>query len=75
MIDFILAFPSVQKAVQNELQITFKSIDEITADTTENLPYLNAVIQEGLRVYPLIAVGLPRISPGTLVDAYTLKKE
>ncbi|KAI5781521.1 putative cytochrome P450 monooxygenase, partial [Geopyxis carbonaria] len=74
MISFILTTPVVQKALQDELQINFNSMDEISAETTETLPYLNAVIQEGLRVYPPIAVGLPRISPGTFVDGVYIEK-
>ena len=41
----------------------FKSSEEITLSTLRNLPYLNAVINEGLRLCPPIPWMLPRRVP------------
>lgn len=35
-----------------------------------HLPYITAVIEEGLRIYPPVAFGLPRTSPGAKVDGH-----
>ena len=42
----------------------------INGDTTQNLHYLFAVIEEGLRIYPPVPAGLQRVSPGAEVDGY-----
>jgi cytochrome P450 len=46
----------------------------INGDTTQNLPYLFAVIEEGLRLFPPVPVGLQRESPGAEVDGYCVPK-
>jgi len=47
----------------NEIRTAFTSDQDITFSRAENLQYLNAVIEESLRIYPPIVVGLPRIVP------------
>jgi cytochrome P450 len=46
-----------------EIRTTFESPDQITLDAVRNLPYLNAVIKEGLRLCPPIPWVLPRRVP------------
>ena len=58
----------------SEVRCAFTEFDQITGRATENLAYLKAVIDEGLRLYPPIAAGLPRISPGETVDGYFVPK-
>ncbi|KAL4737952.1 cytochrome P450 [Aspergillus similis] len=68
----------------------FSTLDAITIDAVRNLPFLNAVIQEGLRLCPPIPWVLPRIVPqgGSMVcgtwlpggtpvsiQAYTLNRD
>lgn len=47
-----------------EIRSAFKSSSDITIDAVNNLPYLLAVLQEGLRYYPPVPTGFPRIVPG-----------
>ena len=61
------------KLVQ-EIREKFGSAEEITGKSTDTLSYLKAVIEEGLRLFPPIAVGLPRVSPGETVDGYFIPK-
>ncbi|KAI0169599.1 cytochrome P450 [Hypoxylon sp. FL1284] len=42
--------------------------DQLTGDRLPQLKYLNAVIEEAMRCVPPIAFGLPRVSPGEVVD-------
>lgn len=53
----------VMERLVNEIRTAFKSDEEITFNEAEKLQYLNAVIEESLRIYPPIPVGLPRIIP------------
>jgi cytochrome P450 len=46
----------------------------INSDSTQNLPYLFAVIEEGLRLFPPVPIGLQRLSPGAEVDGYYVPK-
>lgn len=65
---YLCKFPDCQRKLQKELQANFGNYHDITATTTLQLPYLQAVIKEGLRIYPPGSQGFPRISPGASVD-------
>ena len=51
-----------------EIRESFKSTDDITGDSTARCEYLHGVVEEGLRMFPPVAAGLPRVSPGALID-------
>ncbi|KAH7131049.1 cytochrome P450 ClCP1 [Dactylonectria macrodidyma] len=65
---FLLRNPKAFKPLALEVRSSFDSVDNITRDDTNALPYLRAVLEEGLRIFPPASFGLPRISPGTMVD-------
>ena len=68
--------PSKYETLLEELDIAFPSRDSpITGETTQNLPYFNAVIDESMRVMPLIAGGkfnFSLISRGMIVSMESL---
>jgi len=66
--------PSALKALHEEIRGTFKSYSEINAASTVSLRYLNAVIFEGMRIYPPLPFALPRVVPegGDSVDGHML---
>ncbi|RPB04471.1 putative cytochrome P450 [Choiromyces venosus 120613-1] len=64
---------SYQKLV-NEIRSSFNSYNEITGQATENLTYLKAVIDEGLRIFPPVPIGMPRESPGENVEGIYIPK-
>jgi cytochrome P450 len=47
----------------HEVRGTFEDEKDITVASTSNLPYLNAVIDEGMRLCPPVAIAIPRIAP------------
>ncbi|RDW70669.1 uncharacterized protein DSM5745_08180 [Aspergillus mulundensis] len=53
-----------------EVRGHYQSYDQTKAASAQKLPYLRAVIQEGLQIYPLGPQGFPRISPGTYIDGH-----
>ena len=46
-----------------EIRSTFTSEDDITIESLQQMPYLHACLEEGLRVYPPVPTGLPRTTP------------
>lgn len=67
---FLLKNPMCLVKLQEEVRDTFTSLEEITGDATNPLPYLHGVIEEGLRLYPPAPFGLSRVSPGAVIDGH-----
>lgn len=70
---FLLTHRHVHDILVKEIRTTFKSEDEITMTSTNDLKYLEAVLTEALRLYPPVAGTLPRqVPPGgeTIDGAY-----
>nr|QSG30343.1 CYP65EW1 [Hormonema carpetanum] len=55
--------PEMMAKLVQEIRTFFPTEDHITVETLAQLPYLNACLEEGMRMYPPIAAGLPRITP------------
>lgn len=58
----------------DEIRGTFKKYSDIGYLSTASMPYLRAVILEGMRLYPPTPMGLPRLVPdgGDIVDGCPL---
>ncbi|PYH43710.1 cytochrome P450, partial [Aspergillus saccharolyticus JOP 1030-1] len=65
---FVLTHPEVHTKLNQELRSAFTSAEDVSGHVAQELPYLNAVIKESLRLYPPVPVGGPRVSPGAYVD-------
>ncbi|KAF3023590.1 hypothetical protein E8E14_011793 [Neopestalotiopsis sp. 37M] len=50
--------PAYHQRLKDELRGVFISPEQMTGDTTAQLPYLNAVVEESLRIVPLVGFGL-----------------
>lgn len=59
-----LSNSAIYAKLARELRATFSDSRDITADAVAGMAYLNAVIQEGMRVYPPGPVGIGRFVPG-----------
>lgn len=60
----LLQHPEKLKLLVSEIRGAFKSYDDIKAQPAQQLQYLQAVINEGLRLFPPGSQGAPRVSPG-----------
>lgn len=65
---YLLTTPEAYGKLRMEIRARYKSYDEIDSTTAQQLPYLQAVISEGLRMYPPGAQGFPRVCPGAMID-------
>jgi len=59
----LLRNPQYLNKLQAQLRSTFQSIEEMHLEPLARLPMLEAVLKEGIRMYPPVAIGLPRVSP------------
>lgn len=66
--------PAAYKKLTDEIRSAFSSYEDINGRATEHLVYLKAVIEEGLRLYPPVGLGAPRVSPGETVDECWVSK-
>ena len=66
--------PDALERLRNEIRTCFPKYQDIDAAATASMKYLNAVIMEGLRIYPPLPFALPRVVPdgGDMVDGYWL---
>jgi cytochrome P450 len=71
---FLLQNPQAYAALVSEIRTVFKSYDEITPDSVANMKYLHACIQETFRFHQSTSDGLPRRSPGAIVDGVFIPK-
>ncbi|KAK2754685.1 hypothetical protein FQN54_006818 [Arachnomyces sp. PD_36] len=60
----LLSEPAAMKKLVEEVRGAFNSEDEITISSSSKLKYMMAVINEGLRMYPAVPIGLPRVVEG-----------
>lgn len=60
---YLLKHPESFKKAVEEIRRTFNTEDDIVPESVKHLPYLAAVVSEGLRMYPPFPEGLPRLTP------------
>ncbi|KAF2676351.1 benzoate 4-monooxygenase cytochrome P450 [Lentithecium fluviatile CBS 122367] len=60
---FLLKNPAKMARLQEEIRTAFSTLDDLHMNELSKLTYLNACLEEGLRMYPPVPVGLPRTTP------------
>jgi cytochrome P450 len=71
---YLLKNPDKLTNLQAEVRSVFSSRDEITGDAVAHLPYLNGAIEEGLRIFPPVPFGPPRVCTGATIDGHYVPK-
>ena len=61
--NLLLQNPRVMEKLKAEIRGEFQSVDDITVARLNRLPYIVAVLEESLRMYPPVPVALPRVTP------------
>ncbi len=61
--NYLVKNPACLRKLSHEVRSAHKSADDLTFSTLQHLPYLSAVIEEGLRMAPPFPAGLPRCVP------------
>lgn len=71
---FVMRDRVVLQKLRDEIRGRFKRIEDIKPETTADLPYVNAVLNEALRVLPPVPWPASRLVPlgGDTVDGYFL---
>jgi cytochrome P450 len=59
----LLKNPEKLGRLKREIRAAFSTLDDMTMTKLSQLSYLQACIEEGLRLYPPVPSGLPRITP------------
>lgn len=74
ILGYLLQTPTAMDELVKEVRSAFSHESEIVAAKVDGLAYLNAVIEEGLRMCPPVALGMPRLVPegGSTVSGYPL---
>jgi cytochrome P450 len=68
VIFFLLKEPDTYVTLVKEVRAAFADYNAINMETVGNLTYLQACVQESLRLHQETVDGLPRVSPGAVVD-------
>ena len=71
---FLLKEPETLRLLTREIRNTFSSYDQIHPDALVPLKYLQAALQESLRLHTNGSFGMPRVSPGALVDGHYIPR-
>lgn len=74
IIYYLCISPEKKGRLVDEIRQAFTTYDNISVGSLQSLKYLQAVIEEGLRIHTNAAFGLPRISPGATVDGHFVPK-
>ena len=71
---FLLEEPEYLQQLSKEIRETFGSYHDITPSSLNSLPILNACLEESLRLLSSNNTGLPRLSPGAIIDGHFVPK-
>lgn len=73
-VHYLCKTPRALERLCAEVRGEFSTYSEIRADKLQSQKYLQAVLDESMRIHTNAAFGLPRYSPGALVDGEYIPK-
>ncbi|KAF2728142.1 averantin oxidoreductase [Polyplosphaeria fusca] len=60
---WLMRTPSAYNTLTHEIRTTFPTAESMTFTSLQNLTYMNACLEEGMRIFPSIPTGLVRTVP------------
>lgn len=60
---YLMKNPDKMALLVEEIRTEFPNDEDISMEKLPQIKYLHACLEEGLRIYPPVPVGLPRVSP------------
>ncbi|KNG45957.1 isotrichodermin c-15 hydroxylase [Stemphylium lycopersici] len=70
----LLTHPLHLARLQDEVRKAFSQGEKVDIESTKQLKYLQAIIDESLRIFPPVGFGLPRLCPGATVGGVYVPK-
>lgn len=71
---YLLTEPKALQLLVKEIRDAFARYGEITFDQLPRLKYLQAVLDESLRLHTNAGFGLPRVCPGAMIDGHLIPR-
>ena len=71
---FLLEEPECLEYLSEEIRDKFESYQNITPGALSSLPFLHACLEESQRLLLSNNTGLPRLSPGAIIDGHYVPK-
>ncbi|KAK3343535.1 cytochrome P450 monooxygenase [Lasiosphaeria hispida] len=71
---YLLKTPATLGKLTSEIRTRYSRYEDIDANSALQLPYLQAVINEALRIHPPGSQGFPRVSTGADIDGFKVPK-
>jgi cytochrome P450 len=74
LINYLLRDPKRFQKLKDEIRTACKTKQDVNMNVLGALPYMNACIEEGLRIFPPVPIGLLRTVPkgGSLIDGHAV---
>lgn len=60
---WLMRTPSAYQKLTQEIRTTYVKVEDITFLRLQEMPYMNACIEEGMRIFPSVPTGLTRTVP------------
>lgn len=74
LMNHLLRNPDIMKKLTTEIREHIKHEDDLVIKNLSALPYMDACLEEGLRIFPPVPIGLLRIVPkgGSEIDGHMI---
>ena len=74
LMNHLLRNPEIMKRLTTEIRENIKHENDLVIKNLATLPYMDACLEEGLRIFPPVPIGLLRVVPkcGSEIDGHMI---